>query len=390
MSQGRSPGGPPRPDPSSPGYAGPVRRGTPRGRGRRSRRRLSRYRVPLPRARTVLVVLLGFLLSGVGGATSFFWPTITAAVGATGHTIHVATPTPIPGTPTATLTPTPVPTIPAGSEAPFTVLLLGSDNDGKFTTAGSTTGFCCTQSMILVRVDPSAGTVTMLSFPRDLYVPIYSGSGRYEEDEKISEAFGFNGGGTNGIDAEIATVENDFQVQVDHYVWIGLQGLINLIDEVGGIDVVASHPVMDDDYPYDVAGSTNPFAADRVAVLPGAQHMDGVEALEYVRSRHDDLSEDLGRTVRQQQVLVALRQKLAQLSIGDINNIAAALSGQVLTDVSLTQFPLLLGLAKDIDAGNIQHVFLTQFSGATVNGEDVEEPDMGAILSVVHQYFPAT
>ena len=139
------------------------------------------------------------------------------------------------------------------------------------------------------------------------------------------------------------------------------------------------------------SGSTNPFAADRVAVLPGAQHMDGVEAMEYVRSRHDDISEDLGRTVRQQQVLVALRQKLSQLSVGDINDIASALSGQVLTDVPLTQFPTLLGLAKDIDQGNIQHVFLTQFSRHGDRGwEDVLVPDMSAILPVVHQYFPAT
>ncbi|MGD0447829.1 MAG: LCP family protein [Candidatus Dormibacteria bacterium] len=354
------------------------------------RRRASRFR-RVPRVRLILLVLLGFVLSGVGGAVSFFWPTIAAAVGATGHSIQVTAPTPAPGSPTAL--PTATPTLSSGAEAPFTVLLLGSDNDGKFTTAGSTSGFCCTQSMILIRVDPSAGSVTMLSFPRDLYVPLYAGNGGSMGDDKVSEAFGEAGGGTNGIDAEIATIEEDFHVKVDHYVWIGLQGLINLIDEVDGIDLVASHPVMDDDYPYDVAGSTNPFAADRVAVLPGAQHMDGIEALEYVRSRHDDLSEDLGRTVRQQQVLVALRQKLSQLTIGDVNNIAAALSGQVLTDVPLTQFPLLLGLGKDVDSGNIQHVFLTpdvDFTDSTVNGEDVEAPDMDAILSLVHQYFPAT
>jgi LCP family protein required for cell wall assembly len=355
------------------------------------RRRASRRHPRIPRLRGILLVLLGFILSGVGGAVSFFWPTIATAVGATGHTIQVTAPSPVPGSPTAL--PSATPTLSSGAEAPFTVLLLGSDNDGKFTTAGSTSGFCCTQSMILVRVDPSAGSVTMLSFPRDLYVPLYAGDGGSLGDAKVSEAFGEAGGGTDGIDAEIATVEKDFDVNVDHYVWIGLQGLINLIDEVGGVDIVASHPVMDDDYPYDVAGSTNPFAADRVAVLPGAQHMDGVEALEYVRSRHDDLSEDLGRTVRQQQVLVALRQKLSQLTIGDINNIASALSGQVLTDVPLTQFPLLLGLGKDIESGSIQHVFLTpdvDFSDSTVNGEDVEAPDMGAILSLVHQYFPAT
>jgi LCP family protein required for cell wall assembly len=353
------------------------------GRSREAarRRRASRRHPRIPRVRSILLVLLGFVLSGVAGALSFFWPTITTALGATGHSIQVTAPTVLPGSPTAAAT---------GSSAPFTVLLLGSDNDGKFTTAGSTSGFCCTQSMILVRVDPTVGSVTMLSIPRDLWVRLYSASGKQLIDGKVSQAFGNAGGGTAGIDAEIATVEQDFQVQVDHYVWIGLQGLINLIDEVGGIDIVASHPVMDDNYPYDVAGSTNPNAADRVAVLPGAQHMDGVEALEYVRSRHDDISSDIGRNVRQQQVLVALRQKLSQLSLGDVNNLASALSGEVLTDVPITQFPLLLGISKDIGSGSIQHVYVTQYSNGTEDGQSVLEPDMSAILPVVHQYFPAT
>ncbi len=350
------------------------------------RRRASRRHPSVPRVRSILVVLLGFVLSGVVGVLAFFWPTITTALGATGHGIQVSAPTPIalPGSPSAT--PTAAPT----SSSPFTVLLMGSDNDGKFTTASGAPYFCCAQSLILVRVDPAASSVTMLSIPRDLWVPIYSASGRQQSDGKVSQAFGDAGDGTNGADAEIATIEHDFQVNVDHYVWIGLQGLINLIDEVGGIDIVASHPVMDDNYPYDVAGSTNPNAADRVAVLPGAEHMDGLEALEYVRSRHDDISEDLGRTVRQQQVLVALRQKLSELSLGDINNLASALSGEVLTDVPLTQFPLLLGISKDIASGSIEHVYLTQYSGGTEDGQDVLEPDMSAILAVVHQYFPAT
>jgi LCP family protein required for cell wall assembly len=338
--------------------------------------------------RSILLVLLGFVLSGVGGAVSFFWPTITTALGATGHNIQAPTPSAIPGSLSAT--PTAVPT----SSSPFTVLLMGSDNDGKFTSASGAPYFCCAQSLILVRVDPAAGSVTMLSIPRDLWVPIYSASGQQlgskDSPGKVSQAFGDAGDGTSGADAQIAPIEQDFQVTIDHYVWIGLQGLINLIDEVGGIDIVASHPVMDDNYPYDVAGSSNPNAADRVAVLPGAQHMDGVEALEYVRSRHDDLSSDLGRNVRQQQVLVALRQKLSQLSLGDINNLASALSGEILTDVPLTQFPLLLGISKDIGSGSIQHVYVAQDSPGTEDGQSVLEPDMSAILALIHQYFPAT
>ena len=120
------------------------------------RRRASRRHSRIPRVRSILLVLLGFVLSGVAGALSFFWPTITTALGATGHSIQVTAPTVLPGSPTAT------PAAANGSSAPFTVLLLGSDNDGKFTTAGSTSGFCCTQSMILVRVDPAAGSVTKI------------------------------------------------------------------------------------------------------------------------------------------------------------------------------------------------------------------------------------
>ncbi len=350
------------------------------------RRRRSRYSVPVPPFRWVALVVVGFVLAGAGGTLSFFWPSITAAVAATGHTITVPprTPSPAPG---ASSSPSAAP-VPGGA---FTVLLMGSDNDSKFTSNGVPV-FCCAQSLILMRVDPAAGAVTMLSLPRDLWVPLYNGRGAFAHDGKVDQAFGSVGGdGTNGANAEIATIEQDFQVHIDHYVWIGLQGLINLINDVGGINIVASHPVLDDNYPYDVGNSTNPFAADRVAVLPGAQHMNGYQAMEYVRSRHDDLSEDLGRTVRQQQVLVALRQRLVGLSVGDVNQIASALQGEVLTDVPLTQIPTLLGIVKDVGAGNITHVFLStsQFSNATVGGQSVLQPDMPSILQTVHQYFPA-
>ena len=52
----------------------------------------------------------------------------------------------------------------------------------------------------------------------------------------------------------MATVEEDFDIHIDHYAWIGLLGLVNLINQVGGIDVVATNPVMDDFYPADLIG----------------------------------------------------------------------------------------------------------------------------------------
>ncbi len=185
------------------------------------------------------------MVSGAAGAALYFSPAIAAAFQDFGHSIHQAAPTATPsaasaGAATASWPPAAV----AGSASAFTVLLLGSDNDAKFAS-----NVVLTQSMILARVDPVTKHVTMLSIPRDLYVPLSTGG-----TDKIDKAY-LNG----GADASIATVERDFKVHIDHYAWIGLLGLVHLIDKVGGVDVVASNPVLDDFYPKDLGGN-NPYA----------------------------------------------------------------------------------------------------------------------------------
>jgi LCP family protein required for cell wall assembly len=262
-----------------------------------------------------------------------------------------------------------------GSNDPFTVLLLGSDNDAKFSSTS-----LLTQSMILVRVVPATKQVTMLSIPRDLYVPINGGG-----TAKIDTAFAYG-----GARSAIATVQNNFHVHVDHYVWIGLKGLTSLIDKVGGVDVVTSNPVLDDFYPADLTGG-NPYDYQRVAVLPGAQHLDGLHALEYVRSRHGDLREDFGRSERQQQVLVALRAKVKTLSVTNLPDIAAALGDQLTTDLGISQVANLLPLAGGIATENIQHVLLLPpyTSGAQVGDQDVVMPNWSLIRPLVAQTFPA-
>ena len=87
---------------------------------------------------------------------------------------------------------------------------------------------------------------------------------------KIDGAYSYGGAG-----AAVATVQRDFGVHVDDYIWIGLLGLVKLIDAIGGIDVVTSNPVLDDYYPQDI-NSNSPYGYQRIAVLGGPQHMDGV------------------------------------------------------------------------------------------------------------------
>jgi LCP family protein required for cell wall assembly len=236
-----------------------------------------------------------------------------------------------------------------------------------------------TQSMILVRVDPAARAVTMLSVPRDLWVPLAGGG-----VNKIDAAYA-NGAAA----AAVRTVEQNFQIHVDNYVWIGLKGLIQLIDMVGGVDVVTTNPVMDDFYPNDI-NSSNPYGTYRVAVLPGPQHLDGVHAMQYVRSRHSDLRGDFGRSQRQQQVLLALRAKSKNLTPADLPDLATAFNGELKTDLSIQEVRALLPIAGQIQPQAVKQIVLlgNYTSSQTINGADALVPNWQLIRPLVRQYFP--
>ena len=255
----------------------------------------------------------------------------------------------------------------------FTVLLLGSDDDSKFSP-----DHVLTQSMILVRVVPSTKEVTMLSIPRDLYVHLSTGG-----YAKIDGAYSYGGPG-----AAIATVEQDFGVHVDDYIWVGLLGLVKLIDAIGGIDVVTSNPVLDDYYPADIYSSW-PYDFERVAVLAGPQHLDGVHAMQYVRSRHGDLQSDFGRSRRQQQVLLAIRQKAKQMSPTDLPQMAGAIGGELKTSIGLDKVASLLPLAASFDNPDQirQIVLLPPYTHGGGPGGSINA-NWNLILPLVHQYFP--
>ncbi|OLB91406.1 MAG: LytR family transcriptional regulator [Chloroflexi bacterium] len=307
-------------------------------------------------------------MSSVAGGLAYFVPAAQTALEATGQVIQL--PSPSPTSIFTSRSPSPSPSSVPGA---FTVLLLGSDDDSKFSA-----DHVLTQSMILVRVVPSTKEVTMLSIPRDLYVHLSTGG-----FAKIDGAYSYGGPG-----AAIATVQQDFGVHIDDYIWVGLLGLVKLIDAIGGIDVVTSNPVMDDYYPADIYSGW-PYDYERVAVLAGPQHLDGIHAMQYVRSRHGDLQSDFGRSQRQQQVLMAIRQKAKQLSPADLPAISAAIGGELKTSIGLSKVAQLLPLAASFDNPDQirQIVLLPPYTHG--DGPDGSiNPNWNLILPLVRQYFP--
>jgi len=163
---------------------------------------------------------------------------------------------------------------------------------------------------------------------------------------------------------------------------------VHVIDAIGGIDVVTSHPVLDDFYPRDIGGGS-PYEYQRVAVMAGPQHMSGTQALQYVRSRHNDLQSDFGRSERQQQVLLALRAKAAGISAEDLPGLAASLKGQIKTSMGLSRIATLLPIVGILDLKNIQQlVLLSPYTHGCGCAQGYVVPVWGAILPLVQQYFP--
>lgn len=300
------------------------------------------------------VIISGFVAAGLIGLGVYFLPVFQVAAKATVSSGSIPDPRPKPS-------------------QPFTVLLLGSDDDSKFAPDRLNT-----QTMILVRVDPNTRHATMLSIPRDLWVPLPGlGMG------KISLAY--RDGGPMGA---IAAVESNFKIHIDDYMWIGLKGLVRLIDKLGGVDVIVTNPVMDSYYPADI-DTSDPYAYYRVAVLPGAVHLDGVHALQYVRSRHGDLRGDFARSERQQQLLLAIRSKVGRLNAADLPALADALNGEVKTSIGVGRLRLLFSVAGDFGGPTVRRVVLLPpyTSEAQVGDQDVVLPNWDQILPLVQQTF---
>ena len=273
------------------------------------------------------------------------------------------------------------------------ILLLGSDTDQKFTNADGSHTYLA-QTDIVVTIDPATKSVGMLSIPRDFFINV-PGYGMHKLDEAYSLGGPASGDGAyspGGVALSRLTIERDFGILINYYAWIGLDGFVKVIDTVGGVDVDVTHPITDDNYPDDVGNHTNDiYAYKRLYIPPGPQHLDGISALEYVRSRHADLVGDFGRSARQQQVLSALKTKLDNPDIvGKLSSIANDLNGYVKTDMDLASVFKLMNFARSLDPNKINKVVLDPPYSSTATlpgGESIVNPNCAKIVPVIAKMF---
>ncbi|MCL4369607.1 MAG: LCP family protein [Chloroflexi bacterium] len=222
------------------------------------------------------------------------------------------------------------------------ILLLGIDQRDDERQRGVPSR---SDTMILVSVDPATRSGGILSIPRDLWVAIPGGY----KDNKINVA-NFLGdmdklpGGGPALAKR--TVELNFGLPVHYYVRANFRGFESIIDALGGVDIDVQKHILDREYP------TQDYGYMTVEFMPGMQHMNGVRALQYARTRHDD--NDFYRNKRQQQVLLAARNKLMRIDVlPRLPALLGAAKNAVDTDIPVTAMPGLVRLASEIDSSNI-------------------------------------
>lgn len=266
----------------------------------------------------------------------------------------------------------------------WNLLLLGSDNDQKFVFPD-----LLTQVMMVIHVDPFNKNVAMVSIPRDSWVPVPGQAGMHKIDQAFYLGSGPHHSFDDGVRLARSTIEQDYGIHIDRYAWVGLGGFASVIDTLGGIDIDITHPLLDDNYPDDTGQGTNAanaYAVKRLYLAPGPQHLNGEQALEYVRSRHADLVGDIGRTQRQQEVLAALKKKLNVSNI--FNHLPALfhdLSGKVYTDLSEGEMLSVANFARNLPASSIQQFTLGPGNGNQDYGTlaQVTDPGLDASQDII-------
>jgi LCP family protein required for cell wall assembly len=217
------------------------------------------------------------------------------------------------------------------------VILMGLDQRPEERVEGIPTR---TDTMILMSIDPVSKSAAMVSFPRDLWLQI-PGLG----EERINAAYRFGelthreGGGPGMVSR---TLEQNFGISAPYYATVDFGGFQDVVNTLGGIAIDVPRPVKDDEYP------TMDYGLERVYFAPGPQLMDGATALKYARTRHAD--SDFSRMARQQQVMLAIRDRALRLNM--LARVPALLdqgARAVQTNLTPTELLGLAKLANDVD-----------------------------------------
>lgn len=254
---------------------------------------------------------------------------------------------------------------------PFTLLIMGVDSSSdSLKKSNSFNG----DTLILITFNPNTMNATILSIPRDTRVPIVCTKNKAKN--KINSA------GSYGVDCVMNTITNFTNIEIDYWVKVNFQGVVSLVNALGGIEVDVPYAFCEQD-------SQRRFGKNMIYVEKGLQTLNGEQTLAFARNRHtwpkycgkkysNYTSNDFIRGQNQQQIIKAMTNKLKNISslneIYDILNIVGDnIDTNIDKDTMLTGFDTFKNIlfnSKNINNDDFigtQRLYLSGFDN-TING----------------------
>jgi LCP family protein required for cell wall assembly len=227
---------------------------------------------------------------------------------------------------------------------PMTILAIGADARSDEYQFGRA------DAIRLVRVDYMTRRISVLEFPRDLwvYIPEIQDDLRRDHD-KLNTAYYYGNPGLHYWDHPSAgpgllarTLEENFDAKIDHYVAVSMDVFVDLVDALGGIDITLARAI---------DGRTGTDRSARLYFPAGEQHLNGEQALTLGRIRNVSV---FTRAEHQNLVMCAVRRKLeSPEALTQMPEIISAFQQHIQTDLTPAQISQLACLGTNMPAGNI-------------------------------------
>ena len=238
---------------------------------------------------------------------------------------------------------------------------------------------------MLFSLDPATHAASILSVPRDLYMPLPGQPDLHQINTVV--LLGELDQQGNGPKLLMQTLQYNLGIPINNYAVISFPVVTTLIDAVGGVDINVPTAIDDPLFP-----GPN-FTYDPLVIPAGLVHMDGTLALKYARTRHDN--SDFQRTLRQQQILLAVRDKVTHLNmlpqlIPQAPGIWGQLQGNFATDLSLGQILSLVTYARGIDPAAIHHASIDGHYVLPIQsntGDTILTPDRTKLVELMTNVF---
>ncbi|MEE6258352.1 LCP family protein [Plantactinospora sonchi] len=249
------------------------------------------------------------------------------------------------------------------------ILMVGSDSRDPDAPVDQASKWRA-DTIIVMHIPASHDKAYLVSIPRDLYVPVPDnakaecGSG---ERHKINSAFAIG-----GLPLAVRTVECFTDVRIDHVMAIDFAGFKEVTDALGGVDLKVER---------DITSIHKPFRKFK----KGVNHMNGAEALDWVRQRYQFPDGDFARMRHQQEFLRALMDKAASSGTltnpGKLNAFLKSVTKAVTVDEGFSLVDMAVQF-RNLRGENLQFITSPHLGSQTINGESVVVSDREKALAM--------